>query len=423
MENIENKEALILSKKTNSKKKLIIFLIINIIIIGCFTIGYFIIYPNYLIKIINNSYESEQYEKVSAYYSKLNIINDYLKNKNEECNLIDYKVKYSKALTLYNGANYLEAINALDTIKNPSKESNKLKNECNYNNALKYIDEKKFDVAVTYLLKVNGKEDKESLLDKCYYNISLEFLEQNKFEDALVTLKKIKNEKMKGLKDTEKEIHYKYGIDYYNSNKYNYAIDHFKKSIGYKDSDEYYNKSCILRGEEFIEAGNFSNAIKIYENVPDDINYNGINAGNRKSQLNKAIELSKFMGNRKATSTYIETRNVWKYDGRWTNWHIDTTSNEYINVSLSLNNDGSFNISGKVMFYVYDDFSTLAKYVKAKSKIKSFEFKNVYDIPFESWLDSNTKLSYSNGIYRIDYYVEDNYSINFYNIYQTNVTY
>ena len=114
---------------------------------------------------------------------------------------------------------------------------------------------------------------------------------------------------------------------------------------------------------------------------------------------------------------------MWKYDGRWDSWYIDQTSNEYIDISLKLNNDGSFDISGKAMFYVYDDFSSLAKYVKTKSKIKTFSFKNVYDIPNETWLDSETKFSYSNGTYKIDYYVEDNYSTNFYNIYKTTITY
>ncbi len=426
MENIENQKALLVvkeDKKTNNKKKIIILLLTTTIIIVTSIIGYLIIYPNLLIKAVNNSYESEQYEKVATYYNKLNIITNFLKNKEDERNLIDYKIKYSKALMLYNTENYLEAINILDTITNSNDESKNLKNECIYNNALIYISEKKFSAAVEYLLKVKEKDDKDSLLDKCYYNISLEFLEQNKFEDALTTLKKIKNLEMEGLNDTEKKIHYKYGISYYNSKKYSYAMDQFKKANGYSDSDTYYINSCAHRGEEFIEAGDFSNALKVYENVPDNINCNGINAGNRKSQLNKAVELSKVMGKRNATSTYIETRNVWKYDGRWTNWYIDKTSNEYIDISLRLNNDGSFNISGKVMFYIYDDFSSLAKYVNTKSKIESFEFKNVYDIPSESWLNSNTKLSYSNGTYRIDYYVEDDYSTSFYNIYKTNVTY
>lgn len=425
MENIENKDLLKINEDNKKRIKInkkVLLIIIFALLIFIVLLCRFLIYPILLIKSINNNYDLKQYEKVANYYDKIYIIRKFINNE-DEYNIIDYKVKYSKALFLYDSKNFIEAENILNSILTPSKESSTLLNECYYNCALTYIADKDYTNAVKKLELVIGKDDKDSLLDDCYYNIAIELLKNKQFTDSLSMLKKIKNSNYEGLKDTEKKIYYEYGLSSYNSKDYSSAITQFEKIKGYNDVDKYYNTSCIIIAEKYIDSNDLNSAIQTYNKVPDDSEYNEINAGDRKNQLLRAYELNKVMGNKKATSTYIETRNVWKYDGRWDSWYIDQTSNEYIDISLKLNNDGSFDISGKAMFYVYDDFSSLAKYVKTKSKIKTFSFKNVYDIPNETWLDSETKFSYSNGTYKIDYYVEDNYSTNFYNIYKTTITY
>lgn len=410
----DNKE-----KKTINKKMLLIVTIGSIFVIIFSLISYFIIYPKILIKGINEKYELEEYDKVAMYYKKMDFIINFLNNE-EEQNILEYKIKYSKALSLYNNKEYLEAIEIIKTINIPDEKSSDLENECNYNIALNYIKGENYSNAIDYLVIVNDKADKEDLLDNCYYKVALEFLNQKQFENALSTIKKIKK---LDVKDTMKEIYYKYGINCYDSKNYVQAINHFEKVREYKTTEMYYNKSCILKSEEFIKANNYSSALEFLNKVSDNAECNGINAGKRKNQLVKAIELEKNIGRKKATSTYIETKNVWKYDGRWENWYIDKTSDEYIDISLTLNDDGSFNISGEAKFYIYDDFKLLVKYLKVKPKVVYFNFNNVYEVPYEAWLDTKTKFSYSDGIYKLDYYVEDNYSTNFYNIYKTTVSY
>jgi len=407
-------------KKIKLNKKIVCIVSVTLIIaIFILLVIRFCIYPKILIKNVNEKYEQEQYDKVSKYYNKIKIIDSFVKNR-EERNILEYKIKYSTAFVLYNNSEYFDSLKIIESIVIPDDKSKYIENECNYNMALKHISENDFYTAVDYLLIVNDKSDKEELLDQCYYNISLELLNQKNFEGALSMVEKIKKI---DIKEFKKQIYYEYGMSYYNLENYNLSINKFEKAKGYKDAETYYNNSCILNGEKLINSGNYSSALENFDKVPSDIDFNGMNIGKRKTQLANAIELEKNMGKKNAISTKLETKNVWKYDGRWDSWYVDKTSNEYIEIYLKLNDDGSFNISGKAMFYVYDDFSSLAKYVIPKSKISYFDFKNVYEIPSEVWLDTNTKFSYSNGIYRLDYYKEDNYSTNFYNIYQTTISY
>ena len=231
MENIENKDLLKINEDNKKRIKInkkVLLIIIFALLIFIVLLCRFLIYPILLIKSINNNYDLKQYEKVANYYDKIYIIRKFINNE-DEYNIIDYKVKYSKALFLYDSKNFIEAENILNSILTPSKESSTLLNECYYNCALTYIADKDYTNAVKKLELVIGKDDKDSLLDDCYYNIAIELLKNKQFTDSLSMLKKIKNSNYEGLKDTEKKIYYEYGLSSYNSKDYSSAITHLKK--------------------------------------------------------------------------------------------------------------------------------------------------------------------------------------------------
>jgi hypothetical protein len=418
-----------MGKEKNDKKKLILLTVYIAIIFILTLIGKFIVYPNICIYSINSNYDIEQYEKVSSYNEKLGILEKYLKNDNEKYKEIQYKVKLSEAILLIQNDDFYQALQKLQEIENKDTAVENKINDCNYELGKKYVEEEKYEEAIEHLIKVIDKEDVKGLKDKSYYNLAVKYLENKSYEEAINEITKVEDENYENLNETRKKINYEYGKYLLDSEKYNEAVEQLEMAKGYKDTKKYLNKAYMAKAEnglykDDVSLDNLEQTIKIYKNVEDNTEYNGIKASNRKKQLNKAKSIVKVMGKKRATKCYIETRNVWKYDGRYDSWYIDKTdSYEYIETKLKLNSNGTFDITGNVYFYAFDNFSSLQEYCNAKLYSSSIEMKNIKQIPSTYKIDSNTQLSYSNGKFKLRYNKKENYSISFYNLYRSTVTY
>lgn len=409
-------------------KKIVIMAISVIILVAIILIGAFIIYPNICISNINKNYSLENYDKVVYYSGKLGIIEQYLKNDDEKYIDVQYKVKLSEATLLIQNNNFYEALCRLEEIEKKDNAIKEKINECNYELGKKYIDEDNYEEAIKYLIQVIDKEDLKELKDKSYYNIAVKYLESKSYEEALQEIAKIEDKNYENLDEIEKKINYEYGKYLLDSKEYNEAVEQLKKVKEYKDTKKYLNKAYMAKAEkglykDDVSLSNLEQTIKIYKNVEDNTEYNGIKASDRKKQLDKAKSIVKAMGKKRATKTYVETRNVWKYDGRYDSWYIDKPSSEYVETSLELNNDGTFTITGDIYFYAFDDFSSLQKYCTAKWCTRTIEMKNVKQIPSTYKIDDYTQLSYSNGKFKLKYSKKDSYSVSFYNLYKSTVTY
>lgn len=411
-------------KSLKKNKRLIMLVICLIIILVLVIIFINFALPNIYITSINNNYNSNNYNKVARYNAKLNFIQNYLRNDNEEYKNIQYKVKYSLALTLFDNEQFERALNELSTIELlDEKVKNKI-NDCKYELGKKYLEDKEYDKAVEYLQEVTDKEDFNDLLNEAHYNLAIKYLENSEYIKAIKEIEKVNDKKYKDLEKTKKQIHYKYGIYSFNRGDYSEAVSQFKLAGNYEDAKTYINNAKILQAEELIDINEFSKAKDIYKGIPTDTEYKGIKASVRKKQLNTIEGILDDIGKKYATKTYCETRNVWKYDGRWESWYIDTPSSaEYINTSIELNDNGTFTLSGTAYFYAYNDFSSLAEYCVPELMSRTFEIENINKIPSKYSIDKNTDLLYSKGKFSIEYSKEDNYSINFYNVYSTTITY
>ena len=418
-----------MEKENNDKtKKIVIIVISAIILVAIILIGAFIIYPNICISNINKNYSLEKYDKVASYSGKLGIIEQYLKNDDEKYIDVQYKVKLSEATLLLQNNNFYEALCRLEEIKKKNNAIKEKMNECNYELGKKYINEEKYEEAIKYLIQVTDKEDIKELKDKSYYNLAVRYLESKSYEEALQEIAKIEDKNYENLDKTEKKINYEYGKNLLKGEKYDDAIAILEKTKGYEDTNSYLSQAYMAKAEKTLKEKELNsesfNSIKIlYDKVADNTEYNGIKASTRKSQLNKVKGIIKAIGKKYATKSYTETRHVWKYDGRYDSWYIDKPSSEYIETSLELNNDGTFTITGDIYFYAFNDFSSIQKYCTAKWCTRSIKIKNVKQIPSTYKIDDYTQLAYSNGKFKLKYSKKDDYSINFYNLYKTTVTY
>lgn len=415
-------------KKINSniklRKNLLIISISLIIIIVATTIWLIVIYPNNCIASISSNYDSQQYDKVAKYNSKLNMLKNYLKNDSKQYEEVLYKVKLSQALILFENNQFENALDELLDIQSPDETVNNKINDCKYELGKKYLSAEQYDKALEYLQEIINKEDINDLLDKIYYNLSLKYLEEKQYRQALDTIGKVKNKDSENFKNTKKQIHYEYGKYSLSQNDYNSGISNLEQAKDYEDANILVNNAYIEKAEKYIKEGNLVEAKNIYNYLPNEIEHNGIKVSDRKSQLNNFSSLIDVIGKKYATKTYCESKNIWRYDGRWTNWYIDTSdSSEYIDIKLILNNDGTATLKGTAYFYAFNNFSSLAEYCKANIISKTIEIKNIHSIPSTYKIDENTKLLYSKGKFTIKYSKRDDYSTSFYNMYLSTVTY
>lgn len=411
-----------MEKKKIKKITLISILVIILLIISVFYLKN--ILPMKYISNINSNYDTRQYKKVAEYNSKLESIKEYLGDNNDEYKLIKYKVQYSSAMSLFEQGEYYKALTNLQKIEPIDENIQNAINDCKYELVKKYIDEAKYNDALELLKDVTNKEDILDLEDKIHYNLAFENLNEKDYKNALEEISKVQNKNYENLENAIKQIHYEYGKWFLEQRDYNSAISQLQEANEFEDANTLINNSYIEQAENYLKDGNAKEAKEIYNQLLDNFEYNGIKVLDRKNQLNKFAKLIDATGKKYATKSYCESRNVWKYDGRYEYWYLDKAdTREYIDTALTLNDDGTVTISGTVYFYAFDNFSSLQRYCNAKIVSRNIKMYNITSIPSTYDLDSNTKLLYSNGTFSIKYSKKDDYSTNFYNLYTSSVTY
>lgn len=425
-DNCKKEKSKVESNEKTKKKRLFIILVVCLIVIitiSAITCFILFIYPKRCITIIENNYNLQKYHNVSKYTSKLDLIKKYL-NDDEKYNSVQYKVKISNAIKLFEEKKFLNALTELEDIKAPDENVYNKINECKYEIGKEYIEKGEYDVALRYLEEVENKDDINELIDKIYYNVSLKLLEEKEYVQAMEEIKKVNDKQNENFKEIKKQIHYEYGKYFLSIGDYNGGISNLEQAKDYKDANTLVNNAYIEQAEKYIKEGNLKEAKVIYDYLDEGLEYNEIKVSTRKKQLNNIEGMIETTGKHYATKSYCESRNVWKYDGRWDSWYIDEPDlSEYIDVSLKLNDDGTVTLNARAYFKAFNNFSTLQEYCKANIFSRTIEIKNIEHIPSTHEIDENTKLLFSNGKFKIEYKKKDDYSINFYNVYSTTVTY
>lgn len=413
--------------KKKSKRKIWVIVIMVIIIVMLATVGYILptyVFPSSYISTIETSYENKEYKEVAKYFSKLSNIKTYLKNDQEKYHKLEQKVELAYGLEQFENKKYKVALETLEKIENKTEEVNKKVNDAHYEIGKECVQNKQYEEAVKHLEVVKDKQDMDTLIDEACYHTAVKYLEEKNYAQATYYINKVKNEKYENLKSTKQKIHYEFGKQYFESDDLEKALEHFKLSKGYEDTNSYLSKCAMVEAEKAIQDGEANRAKKLYESIPDNAEYNGIRAADRKKQLKKYQALLNASGEWKSTKEYIESRHVWRYDGSWDNWYNnEPTPTSIISLKTYLNKDGSVTLKGTAKFYAYNNYSSLSQYCNSYLTTRNIEFKNITSIPASKNLGNNTKLTYSNGKFTIKYSKKDEYSANFYNVYNSTVTY
>ncbi|MDO5557770.1 MAG: hypothetical protein Q4G05_06010 [Clostridia bacterium] len=370
-------------KKNNTLKNMILnkrFQLIALIIIPVIIISAYLLIQKYINKSVNNineSFQQNQYDNVQKYNTKLGLLKICLKNEKDIYQNIEYKVKYSSAILMFNNGFYDSALEELQQIQSKDETIINKIDDCNYKIGKQYLENENYEKALLYLEPLTNKYDTNDLLDTIYYNYTLNYLENKNYIAALQEIQKIKNKEYNDLKNIKKQIHYELGKDYFLKGNYSEAIIELTSCKDYQDSNSYYNIAYMAKAEELFKNDKYYEAKNIYDIIPEETEYKGIKAGDRKKSLN--------------------------------------------NISDIL--ESIFNLEGIVYFSAFNDFSSLQEYCNSTIISKRIDIKNIKKIPTTFSIDENTKLLYSKGIFSIKYSKKDNYSTSFYNLYNSSVTY
>lgn len=183
------------------------------------------------------------------------------------------------------------------------------------------------------------------------------------------------------------------------------------------------NLQNMESAENKIASGDFGAALELYNQVPDEFNHDGKNAGTRKQQLNSAIAVAGIVGTYSATGCNVSVTQTHRSTGNWHNWYLDDADGikgMTVRVTESMADDGTITFKGKVSWWRYTSYSTVSSLVKSRNMSQEFTCDAN---PGTIQLDDDTTLSYD-GSWHLRYkmvdYSEDVY---FYYTYVANFDY
>lgn len=231
--------------------------------------------------------------------------------------------------------------------------------------------------------------------------------------------------KSKETKDSDlyiKASNYFLGIKALEDKDYKSAQSYFIKGENYKDSQALLNVSL---GEYYIAQNNYETAVSFYSKVPKTLKVKDINIQARKTLMNRISSFKNIKGSYYAKSNLIKTTNVSRRNKKkYYGWHIDKPVNQqYLNLRYSVNKDGTINLTGTVSYYRYTNCSTLRDSLKHEIATVRINLRNLKSIPTNVTIASHVKLKYKKGIFTLEYSEKDNYSIYYYNVYKSTVSF
>ena len=244
-------------------------------------------------------------------------------------------------------------------------------------------------------------------------------LSENSYNDAISFFNKAGS--IEDSKEKIKESYFKMGVKLFSEQSYEDAKEAFLNADDYENADIMAHAS---QGEIYNNDGYFYAAFKEYSVFPSKTTIKGCNAAARASLFRKYKSFADISGEWQATSNYIESKNIHYSTGHWDNWYIDKVDKDQtLSLKCYLQDDGKMQIKGGVDFLCFSNFSSLSEYCNASTEYVTILIYDITKIPSSCKIDDNTKLIYSKGKLSIKYSVRDNYSVYFYNMYNSSVKY
>ena len=199
---------------------------------------------------------------------------------------------------------------------------------------------------------------------------------------------------------TSIESRYAEGIEMLKNGKYLEAQAVFEKLGDYECAKDL---ATVCKAENEFSKGNYTTATSYYQAVSDKAETPGFPIQAKKANFATRITLEKMTGNYYPSYNQI-TMDKYKKKKVVGWWHnVGTWGQQYLTISYTENEDGTFNVNGEVQFMRY------TKYAKKKSGIKQgpyklpIELKNITQFPEKIQLAKGVSLTYQHSVFHLNY--------------------
>ena len=196
------------------------------------------------------------------------------------------------------------------------------------------------------------------------------------------------------------ESNYKKGIQLLKEGKFSEAQALFEACGDYEYASDLVT---VCRAENEFYNGHYNSAIAYYARVSEKVEVPGFAVQQKKANISSRISLVKMSGTYYPSSNNI-TMTKYKKKKKLQWWYaIGIWSNQYVQLSYTENDNGTFDVSGYVQFQRY------TKFAKKKSKIKKgvyklpINLKQITKFPNKIQLAKGVTLTYSNGLFVVNY--------------------
>ena len=321
---------------------------------------------------MNMNYDSaiNQYEQAKWYGNTKIKITYYEKAKNElalgdyELAINDFKnsdnygdsndLLEKTAMDLINNKNFNLAISAYEAI------SGDIKTPLYYNYAIgmnafeKEKDYKKAIDSLNHCSSIEGVSDK---IKEAYYQLGTAYFNNKDYKKAIDSLNHCSS--IEGVNDKIKEAHYQLGTAYFNNKEYDKAKTEFGLSKEYGNSAYMINACVFMTASDLWRSESYESAVNVYNTLPLDFVYDGVKVNDRILCYNNYKKLKELEGFYTTISGDFHVKQIHTSTGIWNGWDSDGNTGSF-NIKVTLNSDGSMNVSGTAEGWRYTNYYTLA---------------------------------------------------------------
>ena len=310
------------------------------------------------------------------------------------------------------------------------KDSNEPVLSCYYKMGEDAFAKNDLSHAVSYFTNAGEFKDAADKAKSINYTLGTEALDKKDYEKAAAYLKLAGD--YKDASTIGREAFYITGAKYYNEKNYVAASEYFKLAGSYKDAGTLYQASMFSNGilvlkdgkydeaaeifeacgnynyakdmvnvclaEAYASAGKLTDAVSAYRRVSSKAKVAGFDVQGRKAFVSRWYNMAMICGDYNVMTNWIYCHN------RTRGWTITgMIPNQAVSIKYSVNDDGTFNISGAVSWGRFLNCPANKANCKVDLHVSSFQYSHVKSFPTKIKLSGGAKLTYKNGKFTVSY--------------------
>ena len=218
------------------------------------------------------------------------------------------------------------------------------------------------------------------------------------------------------------ELSYNRGLSEFLDGDYDGAASDLNNAGDYADATDLV---LVARAERYNRQGKLPDAISAYSQLSDTYTVDGFDAQGRRELFmsEQASGYTQYCGTFDASANDTTCRTIGSSGIVFDAWTVTRVMpNQQVNIGVSIGDDGSFNLTGKVTFYKYTNCSSWQSQLEGENATLYFNFPLTGSVAGTYELDDNTTLTISSGSAFLDYHYEER-SSSLRDVFDSEVTY